>query len=242
MHLMGGCPQGPARAIPPQQPLTATLPVMGYSHGFHRVQVFPDDAFARFAGDTRRIIEAAEAEGICIAGWRGRGEPTVTADDVRFNGSERQPSGRWTTTEEIHIAWPSETAGLAEPDPDPIGEKVERKALDMVTQHVCSIDPQTGMGYGKCETFAVPRVYQPPEWAEPMEDGRWPIWCKTAFRPYDIAVTACLIALAYRMPPGTVDVGSDGTHPHFMPGRILAFNALGYGLTESFDELAACAA
>ena len=95
------------------------------------------------------------------------------------------------------------------------------------------------MGYGNCNTFAVPRTYAPPEWAEPDAQGRWPVWCKTAFRPYDIAVTACLIALAYHMPPGAVSFGSDGRHAHWLPGRILAFNCLGYGLTEPFLELEA---
>ena len=58
--------------------------LMGYSHGFYRIETFPPVPFSRFAKSAGRIIKAAEAEGIRIAGWDGYGAPTVTARDVRF--------------------------------------------------------------------------------------------------------------------------------------------------------------
>jgi len=46
-------------------------------------------------------------------------------------------------------------------------------------------------------------------------------FCKTAQKPYDEVVTACLIVLKHRL-PNHVDVSSDGEEMDWLPGLLLA--------------------
>ena len=89
-------------------------------------------------------------------------------------------------------------------------------------------------------SFWVDRVYGPPEFdpplptdpfadLEPRPDERgW--WCesyKTNQRPYDLAVTACLIRLAHRFPEG-VQVSSDGGPEEWQAGLDLCRDVFGH--------------
>lgn len=53
-------------------------------------------------------------------------------------------------------------------------------------------------------------------------------FCKTAQKPYDVVVTACLIALQYHLGAG-VKLGSDGSNDEWQDGAALCHEVLGYG-------------
>ena len=62
---------------------------MGYTHYFYsndRNQEFTDQEFLSFASDVQKIISRADVK---ICGPDGTGEPIVTAEEVSFNGSEK---------------------------------------------------------------------------------------------------------------------------------------------------------
>lgn len=70
----------------------------------------------------------------------------------------------------------------------------------------------------------------------PGADGHETFWlprekegfqfCKTAEKPYDVVVTACLIA-ADKIAPGALDIGSDGGPDDWQAGLKLAEQAVG---------------
>ncbi|MDB5088476.1 MAG: hypothetical protein JWR09_2470 [Mucilaginibacter sp.] len=57
--------------------------------------------------------------------------------------------------------------------------------------------------------------------------------CKTGYRPYDLTLTAVLIALKHHFP--VCEVSSDGEEKDWLDGRILCNNILGYGLNTEID-------
>jgi hypothetical protein len=79
------------------------------------------------------------------------------------------------------------------------------------------------------ETFHIPRVYQPQDWQQPDGQGRYFDFCKTARKPYDLTVTAALIALNHYFPNPDVALSSDGTAEDWEPGLALCRAVLGYG-------------
>ncbi|PSR27615.1 MAG: hypothetical protein C7B46_19320 [Sulfobacillus benefaciens] len=72
--------------------------------------------------------------------------------------------------------------------------------------------------YGDCsyESFRFDRV----------EDARFS-FCKTARKPYDVAVTAALIVIKHHLP--TVRIMSDGNDDDWADGRMVCMTACGYG-------------
>jgi hypothetical protein len=78
------------------------------------------------------------------------------------------------------------------------------------------------------ESFYVEQTFQP--WHEDMKadsEGLWFTFCKTARKPYDLAVTACLIRLAFHFPE-TVKISSDGTAEEWEEGRALCERLFGF--------------
>lgn len=186
--------------------------------------------FKAFADDCKKIVDYCEKElGIDLANGNGKGRPNITDKKVWFNGSEEQRIGVWTTDEQISIPWPSDTAGIIDPVADPIATKTSGTwfAGNLVSQRVAPIDETTGKGSGSYETFAIDATEKQVEWRK----GEKEIFgfTKTAYRPYDLTVTACLIAFKHHF-GDVVKVSSDGEEKDWMDGRVLCNNVLGYGL------------
>lgn len=66
-------------------------------------------------------------------------------------------------------------------------------------------DGATGAAH---ESFFVPQSGQPESYSKPDSDGLYFEFCKTAHKPYDVLVVACLIRLKFRFPEVRID--SDG--------------------------------
>jgi hypothetical protein len=80
-----------------------------------------------------------------------------------------------------------------------------------------------GAGDDSHETFCLNRV-RPPK--ESWQDRRGGDFCKTARKPYDLAVTAALCYLATVTDPGSHSVSSDGHGKDFLDGLAEARHAL----------------
>jgi hypothetical protein len=135
---------------------------------------------------------------------------------VRFNGVER--CGH--TRRDLGILWPSTnpTRGGMAAEAPPTGAWF---AGAQVSTRTCD---------GSCahETFLVEQHYTPNPW-EQLEPGE-PIlgFCKTAYKPYDICVTACLIVLKHYF-GAQVAISSDGEAQDWDDARRLCQHVLGYG-------------
>lgn len=207
---------------------------MGYTHYFRRPkELGTPKQFKAFTDDCRAIFDFCQNElGIALADGMGtpNTQPIITKNELIFNGSDAQPIGIWTTTEKISIPWPSAMASVKEPSDMPF-EKTDGEwyAGDLVSQRVAPL--VDGLGSGSYETLLLERVFEPESWQEPDEYGMYFAFCKTAYRPYDLTVTAVLLSLKHHFPQ--VDVSTDGEEKDWLDGRMLCFNLFGYG----FDEV-----
>jgi hypothetical protein len=209
---------------------------MGYTHYWYRPKNLKAEPFKLFVEDCKKIFNYCENElGIKLANSLGdiNSVPEAGTTGVFFNGSDEQPAGVWTTNKEISIPWPSPKASLTEVDADPIAEKVDGSwfAGDMVSQRVAPINNNSGKGSGSYESVCIERIKELSDWQKKEEkpkDGLYFDCCKTAYRPYDLAVTAVLISLKHHFPE--CRISSDGEEKDWLDGKFLCNNLLGYGL------------
>ncbi len=66
-------------------------------------------------------------------------------------------------------------------------------------------------------------------------DGRVGGFCKTNFRPYDLAVMAFLIVAKHNL-GGSLQVQTDGTQEHWADAFALCQDTFGYGAGSSFYQ------
>lgn len=91
-----------------------------------------------------------------------------------------------------------------------------------------------GVGELGHETFLVERVHSSPR---PDKDygGRTFEFCKTNRKPYDLAVTACLIVLKHHLGKGLV-IGSDGGAEDWEAAARLVHELFGADYLEGFNH------
>lgn len=85
------------------------------------------------------------------------------------------------------------------------------------------------------ETFYIERVFSE-SYRQADDAGRLFAFCKTARKPYDVVVTACLIALQKRF-ADLVKVTTDGNDSDWQAARDLAVAALGYGAEYEIQDM-----
>jgi len=159
-----------------------------------------------------------EVAGCLLAGGDGSGKPEITADVICFNGLEKcgHPENA-----EIVIPWPTKDAGgIANPSREN-AHHGDWFAGAQIQKRCCN---------GSCsyETFLFARRYKSESWQKP-ENGRYFDFCKTAFRPYDLAVICCLIVIKHHCGE-RVEVSSDGEDGQWFDGKLFCQVHLGYGM------------
>ena len=167
--------------------------------------------------------------------------PEISDDVIAFNGSDEQPTGLWTTTEQLGIVWPSPSASIFEPDADPTASKTNGSWFggELVTQRVAPIDNLTGKGSGSYETFNIEReLFLPANSHKLQADcflkrGLVMFYCKTGYRPYDLAVTVVLIITKHH--DSSIEVCTDGEQKDWLDAMIICNNLLGYGMDFKLD-------
>jgi len=195
---------------------------MGYTHYWRRPKEIEAIVFKAIVDDFKQLLPTFAELNVPLAGPLGTGEPRITYDSVDFNGSEN--CGHEPTMQ-LCIPWPTEDAGgLFAGDPV-VGEWF---AGSLVSTRACP---------GDCsyESFNFPRVLTIGSWQELDDRGLYFDCCKTAFRPYDLAVTAFLIIAKYHM-GDSLRVTSDGEMQHWFDAVYLTHIHLGYGLDFRLDE------
>ncbi|APO48551.1 hypothetical protein BS614_31025 (plasmid) [Paenibacillus xylanexedens] len=91
-----------------------------------------------------------------------------------------------------------------------------------------------GRGAESYETFAFPQVLTLAAWEQPNDGGYYFQFCKTAERPYDLAVMAFLIVAKYHM-QHAIRVKSDGNVDDWAAARELCRDHLNmYGVELDF--------
>jgi len=197
---------------------------MGYTHYWRRPRILAAAPFKQVLADTRIIVAALREYGIQLAGPHGTGEPILKPNVISLNG--KTDCGH-TANPSIVIPWPADGAGgVAEAGQDATDGKWFA-GVTLVTR-ICN---------GSCdyETFEIPRVLKPQHWQQKDEDGLYFDFCKTAFRPYDLAVIAILVSFKKHFGEA-VKVLSDGTDQQWFDGKLLCSKLLDFGFEFEFGK------
>jgi hypothetical protein len=191
---------------------------MGYCHYWERHREFDQVAFSTLVFDFQRCVLALDDMGVRLAGPLGEGLPEIGPELVAINGLKNCGHAK---NEEICIPFPAiDASGIgpsanAAVSPYFIGVQVKHRTCD-----------------GRCdyETFTFERITSLSAKSEP--DQAWHFdSCKTAFRPYDLAVQ-CFLLIAKHHLPDQIRVYSGGSDFHWNDARLVCYLYLGYPLTE----------
>lgn len=188
---------------------------MGYTHYWRRPKAISPKAFALIGADFNKIILALHDAGVQLGDAHGKDSPTVERDFIGFNGLEHCGHA---ANSDISIPWPSDTAG---------GIGSNATAIDGEWFAGSTLQHRTCNGDCSYESLWFERVMKPELWQEP-ENGLYFECCKTAFRPYDLAVTAFLLIAKHYL-KDKIAVSTDGEQPQWDDARRLCYIHLGYG-------------
>jgi hypothetical protein len=192
---------------------------MGYTHHWFRPPVITDDLFRAIRLDFERLLLPLADMGVPLAGWNGQNEPEINDEFIRFNGVRGCGHPK---NEEIFIPYPADDARGLGPSATAI---IDTWDMGVKLRHRCC--------GGMCclDTFSLPKIVA--EGETPIDDrpetqGLVFYWTKTAFKPYDIAVTAALL-VAKRYLRNHLVIHSDGADAQWADAKDLCQHYLGYG-------------
>jgi len=181
---------------------------MGYTHYWYRkTKEIDRETFQKIVTDCGLVCMAAE---IPLAGTNGKGKPEFDGEVIGFNGVENCGHKR----RNLGITWPAAAAQGVEIGYEPTESWFAGAAL---TKRTCD---------GDCshESFYFPRIV---DREHPTADGYFNC-TKTAYKPYDWPLTACLIVAKHYLGDG-IKISSDGENKDWEDGRRLCQHVLGYG-------------
>ncbi len=193
---------------------------MGYTHYWHRPETIPDALWDRIRSDFDKLVLPLSDAGVVLASGLGKGPPEITDEVIRFNGPE--DCGH-PPNEELVIPYPSG-------DAEGVGSSAtaidgDFYGLGVTVKHRCC--------NGSCcyETFTFEKSMHASDhtWdKEPDNDGLNIEYVKTAFRPYDIAVTSALVIAKHYLGNQFV-VHSNCADAQRSDARRICQKVLGYG-------------
>ncbi len=211
---------------------------MGYTHYWYRQKNINSETYHAIVDDFRKLIPVFDRASVRLCDGMGEHELIVDYDNVLFNGDAHcgHPENK-----ALVIPWPSEKASGLQVGGDAIsgrwyaGAEVEKRCCN-----------------GDCsyETFNFPRVIteaEPvgkicyydqsgkPVYNEKAKVGKYFEFCKTAFRPYDWAVTAFLIIAKHHLGYKII-VKSDGELPQWQDAMLLCQLELDYGMDFKLEK------
>ncbi len=188
---------------------------MGYTHYWRRPGEVKEASFRSIIEDFKNLLPALESMGVKLAGGNGTGEARIGPDVVSFNGPENCGHEHF----ELCITWPAPKASGVSLTPEAVdgtwfaGRQLEKRCCGGDCSH---------------ETLYFPQVIVPEKWRHP-KNGKYFEFCKTAYKPYDLAVTAFLVVAKHHLGKQLV-LTSDGDIENWQEAGVLCQIELGYGL------------
>jgi len=199
------------------------MDILGYTHYWYRKKAIPSAKYKNITDDFKKLLPKFEKFDIPLADGHGKNKPIIDEEMVWFNGSEN--CGH-TPDKSVVIPWPTDDAGGVATSAN--AKKGSWFAGSLLQSRCCN---------GDCsyETFYFPKTYEPKSWEGADKSGKIFFFCKTAFRPYDVAVTAFLVIAKHYLGADIV-VKSDGSEHHWFDGKFLCQQELGYGMEFKLDN------
>ncbi len=194
---------------------------MGYTHYWYRKKEIKPDTFQAIKIDFEKILEILK-KAIKLADGMGEGVPQITDNLISFNG-QRQCGH---IKQELGVSWPSDNAkGISsEIDKSHVGSWFAGAEINTRT---CG---------GDCahESLYFPQNRKIADYETP-KNGMYFDFCKTAFKPYDLAVITFMIIAKHHLKE-IILVSSDGTQMQWFDGMALCEEILCYGMGFALDE------
>ena len=206
---------------------------MGYTHYWYRKHKEIEQAlFGNIASDFKKLTPVFGKLGITLADGHGESEPVIDDGLICFNGLRK--CGH-PVSYELGIAWPSQNAGGVA---NPWLEDVQSGSWF----GGATIEKRTCSGNCSHETCWFPRIVLEDQQnrfdTHPTEkNGQgWHFnFCKTAYKPYDLAVTAFLVIAKHYLREN-LWIQSDGETQHWADARILCEQFLKFGIGFELDR------
>ncbi len=186
---------------------------MGYTHSWSRPQVITPAVFQAITNDFQRVLPALEAAGSPIANAHGLEEPEFSPEYIRFNGVRH--CGH-TLNPEVRLPWAANGA-------TGIGSNIGISS-GTLPYRTCN---------GDCSYES---VWFDRRDEDADENGICGSCCKTAFRPYDLAVIVFLLIAKHHL-RREFQVSTDGEAKQWEDAQRLC--AAEFGYTLSFEEVLA---
>lgn len=187
---------------------------MGYTHNWYRPRTIAPATFQAIAEDFQQVLPALEAAGSPIANADGVEEPEFTPEHIHFN---RVRFCGHTFNPNVRLPWPGKEASGIGDNTGLGGTLPFRTCNGDCTYESVWFERSVGDDYrhdnGLCGGF-----------------------CKTAFRPYDLAVTVFLLIVKHHLGPD-FRIDTDGEAKQWEDAQRLCQAELGYSL--SFEEVVA---
>lgn len=194
---------------------------MGYTHYWRRKKEIPFKTMQEIIDDFIVVLPVL-LEVVDLAGPSGAGSPCIAYNGAGFNGRTRCGHPK----QKLGVLWPAqEASGIANPfKEDAVQGSWFADAL--INKRSCD---------GDCshESFSFPRIIKIERWHR-EENNLYFEFCKTAFKPYDLAVTVFLIIAKYYLKDELM-VTSDGSSKHWQDAKELCQAILEYGEDFKFD-------
>ncbi len=196
---------------------------MGYTHYYRVSAEFDADKFFNVASDFKKMITPLKHLGISLGDGHGENHPIITPKEICFNGLKNCGHQK----RHIVLPWPGENAtGVATHGTDTklvIGKNTSWFAGPQIETRVCN---------GDCsyETFSLQQKFEKmyDEQSPEASGGLFFDFCKTAYRPYDLAVNTCLVIAQHHLGPA-IEISSDGDMNHWEESMQLCNHFLGFG-------------
>lgn len=206
---------------------------MGYTHYIYTPKEINKDTWSNICTDAKKLFDYSnKVLGIELGNSFGKKSPIINDNIISFNGSTTQSIGKWTTTEDIFLGWPSDEISLDEPTPDPIQNPISGQwyAGHSLNYRSCTIVKGKNYADGSYETCAIERMSE----NQSDENGLCFECTKTNYKPYDLIVMAFYLMVKHYVPESVVS--SDGDEKDYHDSRLLLFNLFGYGLEEKVRD------
>jgi len=211
---------------------------MGYTHYWYREREIEAPAFHNIVEDFKKLLPLFKVLDIPLANGFGEDKPVIDDRKVWFNGLRNcgHPKNK-----HIGLAWPSDSPKFG----------TASNSEGTICGSWCAgvvINQRTCDGDCSYETFHFPRII-PDEYAHkigkiryhkidgtviynpPERVGRYFDFCKTNFKPYDLAVQVFLVIAKHHL-GSRIIVASDGTIQQWLDAVQICQNAFSYGMDD----------
>lgn len=198
---------------------------MGYTHYWYRPKKISDEIMGAICSDFQRVVLALDDMGVKLADGHGEGVPVITPELICFNGLANCGHKQ---NDNLHITWPDKGARGVNESSEPRSGTWFAGAL--LSTRTCDGDCSYETVHFPSEMAATKFLQEDRE-----HPGLYFECCKTAYRPYDLAVTAFLI-IAKKHLRENISVSSDGRDENWVEGKQVCQAFLDYGLEFEMTE------